>query len=62
MSIVDLTGLSNQTACSVIDLYEAGGAAAIKPQARGKKLGSGRSLMLEQEQAIRTTICDKRPE
>ena len=62
MSIVDLSGLSYPTVRSAIDLYEAGGAAAIKPQARGKKSGDGRSLTPAQEQAIRTTICDKRPE
>ena len=62
MSIVDLCGLSYPTVRSAIDRYEAGGAAAIKPQARGKKLGDGRSLTTEQEQAIRATICDKRPE
>ena len=32
------------------------------PNARGKKLGSGRSLSAEQERVIRMTIIDKRPE
>lgn len=35
---------------------------ALKPDARGKKPGSGRSLSAEQEQAIQRMICDRRPE
>jgi len=45
-----------------IDLYEEGGYAALKPTARGRTLGDGRTLTAEQEAVIRRTICDKRPE
>ena len=36
MQIVELTGLSWPTVRTTIDLYEAGGLAAIKPKDRGK--------------------------
>ena len=62
MQIVELTGLSYPTVRKAIDLYEAGGQAAICPAPRGRELGNGRSLSAEQEQAIRQIICDKRPE
>ena len=68
MSIVDLTGLSYPAVRVVIDQYEAGGSAAIKPGARGRKSGDGRSLSAAQEHTIRGIICerwsvdDKRPE
>ena len=35
---------------------------ALKPAARGKKLGDGRALSESQERAVRQIICDKRPE
>lgn len=47
---------------STIDRFEAGGIVALKPKARGKKQGEGRSLMPSQEDKIRKLICDKRPE
>lgn len=62
MSIATLTGLSYPTVRKAIDLYEAGGYAAIKPAARGHRQGEGRCLTPEQETAIQRTICDKRPE
>lgn len=62
MQIVELSGLSYPTVRNTINLYEQGGWAAIKPAARGHKLGEGRRLTPEQEAAIRSTICDKRPE
>lgn len=62
MQIVEHTGLSWAGVNAAIRLYERQGAAALKPQARGKKPGSGRSLTPEQEQAIQRTIIDKRPE
>ena len=37
MQIVELTGLSWPAVRTAIDLYEAGGLAAIKPKERGKK-------------------------
>ena len=68
MNIVELTGLSYPAVRVVIDQYEAGGSAAIKPSARGRKSGDGRSLSAVQEQTIRSIICEfwsvdhKRPE
>ena len=62
MSVVEQTGLSWSAVNAAIRLFDDGGWAALKPQARGKKSGSGRSLSVEQEQSIRHIICDKRPE
>lgn len=62
MQIVEMSGLSYPTVRNTINLFEIGGWPAIKPAARGHKLGEGRRLTAEQEAAIRTTICDKRPE
>ena len=60
MQIVELTNLSWPRVA--IDLYEAGGMAALKPKERGKKSGEGRSLTPEQEAHIRKLIADQRPE
>ena len=62
MQIVALTNLSWPAVRAAIDLYEAGGMAALKPKERGKKAGDGRSLTADQEARIRKLICDKRPE
>jgi transposase len=62
MQIVAMTGLSWPGVRAALDRYEAGGMAALKPAIRGKKLGTGRSLSRDQEQAICRIICDKRPE
>jgi transposase len=62
MAIVGLTGLSYPAVRLAIDLYEEGGYAALKPTARGRSSGQGRTLTAEQEEAIQRTICDKRPE
>jgi transposase len=62
MAIVGMTGLSYPAVRLGIDLYEAGGYAALKPTRRGRASGDGRTLTAEQEEAIRRTICDKRPE
>ena len=62
MKIVEQTGLSWSAVNAALRLYERGGAVALKPERRGKKPGSGRSLSAEQEALIRQIICDKRPE
>ena len=62
MQIVALTNPSWPAVRAAIDLYEAGGMAALKPKERGKKAGDGRSLTADQEARIRKLICDKRPE
>ena len=53
MQIVEQTGLSWSGVNTALRLFEQGGAAALKPNARGKKLGSGRSLSAEQERVIK---------
>lgn len=62
MQIVELTGLSWPAVRTAIDLYEAGGAAALKPKERGRKSGEGRKLSAEQEAHIQKLIVEKRPE
>jgi transposase len=62
MQIVELTGLSYPAVRGTIDRYEEGGMASVKPAARGKKSGDGRTLTEDQECALRKIICDKRPE
>lgn len=62
MQIVAMTGLSYPSVRRCIDLYEAGGWAAIKPAPRGRERGAGRVLSAAQEQAIQRTIIDHRPE
>ena len=62
MQIVTATGLSWPSVRSALDLYERGGMVALRPSLRGKKPGTGRSLTVEQEQAIQRLICDQRPE
>jgi transposase len=62
MQIVQLCGLSYPTVRGIIDRYEQGGAATLKPARRGHKNGDGRSLNVQQEQRIQQLICEKRPE
>src|SRR6516162_298649 len=62
MQIVELTGLSWPAVRTAIDLYEAGGTAALEPKERGRKSGEGRKLSTEQEAHIQKLIVEKRPE
>lgn len=62
MQIVDMTGLSYPPVRAAIDLFEAGGWAAIRPASRGRSRGDGRVLSQVQEDAIQRLIIDKRPE
>lgn len=62
MAIIELAGLSYPAVRLAIDLYDEGGAAALKPTPRGRVRGDGRRLKTGQEEAIRRSICDKRPE
>jgi predicted transcriptional regulator len=59
MQIVELTGLSWPAVRTAIDLYEAGGLAAIKPKDRGKKSREGRILTPDQEAHIQKLIVGK---
>lgn len=62
MALVDMTGLSYRAGSLAIDLYEAGGLAALRPTPRGRALGQGRRLTTAQEDVLRRMICDKRRE
>lgn len=62
MEITALTGLSYPTVRRTIDLYEQGGWSAIRPAARGRDRGQGRSLSEDQEMTIRRLIIEQRPE
>ena len=62
MQIVEHSGLSWYAVNAAIKRYAEAGASALKPEARGKKQGSGRVLSEAQEATVRQIICDKRPE
>ena len=62
MQIVAMTGLSYPAVRATIDLFAEGGWSAIRPAAQGRARGDGRCLSEVQEEAIRRTIIDKRPE
>ena len=62
MTIVEMTGLSYPAVRAVIDLFDAGGWAAIRPACRGRSKGDGRVLSQAQEQAIQSLIIQNRPE
>lgn len=62
MQIVTMTGLSYPTVRSAIDRFEAGGWGAIRPAARGRSRGDGRTLSSAQEDTVQRMIIDKRPE
>ena len=62
MQIVAMTGLSYPCVRAAIDLFEAGGWAAIRPACRGRSRGDARILSPVQEQAIQRIIIENRPE
>ena len=62
MQIVGMTGLSYPAVRVCVDLFEAGGWAAVRPAGRGRSAGAGRTLSAVQEATIQRTIIDKRPE
>jgi transposase len=62
MQIVGMTGLSYPTVRAAIDLFDAGGWAAVRPAVRGRSRGDGRVLTQAQEQAVQRLIIDQRPE
>jgi transposase len=57
-----MTGLSYPTVRAAIDLFDAGGWAAVRPAVRGRSRGDGRVLTQAQEQAVQRLIIDQRPE
>jgi len=62
MQIVSMTGLSYPAVRATIDRFSEGGWTAVRPATRGRMRGDGRCLSEAQEDAIRRTIIDKRPE
>ena len=62
MQIVAMTGLNYPAVRATIDLFDAGGWAAIRPACRGRSRGDGRILSRAQEETIQRTIIDNRPE
>jgi transposase len=62
MAIGEMTGLSYKAVRSAVDLYEAGGSAALMPRQRGRALGTHRELTAEQEADIQRLIVERRPE
>ncbi|PUE06855.1 hypothetical protein B9Z51_13065 [Limnohabitans sp. T6-5] len=62
MQIVSVTGLSYPTVHGVIDRFEVGGYAAIRPALRGSIRRDGRVLSATQDETIQRLIIDKRPE
>ena len=62
MEIVEHSGLSWFAVNAAITRYAESGSQGLKPAARGRKQGGGRSLSESQELAIRKIICDQRPE
>ena len=62
MQIVGMTGLSYPTVRAAIDLFEAGGWAAVRPGLRGRSRGDGRVLSEAQEKTVQRMIIDQRPE
>jgi transposase len=62
MQIVAMTRLSYPPVRAAIDLFEAGGWAAIRPALRGRSRGDGRVLSAVQEDVVQRLIIDKRPE
>jgi transposase len=62
MQIVGMTGLSYPTVRGTIDLFDAGGWAAVRPAVRGRNRGDGRVLSEAQEKTVQRMIIDQRPE
>ena len=55
-------GVSKGHVSNVKKLYEAGGAASLKPKKRGRPAGKNKILSPEQEKEIQKIIVDKTPE
>ena len=55
-------GVSKGHVSNVKKLYEAGGAASLKPKKRGTPAGKNKILSPEQEKEIQKIIVDKTPE
>ena len=60
--IAQVSELSYPAVRKIIQLYETGGTAGIKPGKRGRRAGENRSLSEEQEWLLQHLICEKRPE
>lgn len=62
VQIMDMMGMAYNTVRQCIALANAGGLAALKPKAVGRKAGHKRKLTQQQEEQVQRLICDKRPE
>jgi transposase len=62
MQIVTLTGLSYPTVKRSIEMYERGSWQALRPADRGRSKGQGRVLTGSQEDSIKSSITEQRPE
>ena len=60
--IADSLSMSHVTVRYWIKVAKEQGVAALKPKARGRKLGDQRQLSEDQERAIQKQICEHRPE
>ncbi|MDR1015688.1 MAG: IS630 family transposase [Coriobacteriales bacterium] len=60
--VAGLLGVSRQFVYNVKARAESGGAAALRPKARGRKAGSKRRLTPEQESFVVETITEKNPD
>ncbi|MGH8354812.1 MAG: IS630 family transposase [Pseudomonas sp.] len=62
VQIAEEVGLSYTAVSKTIARFEVEGMAALAPRTRGRRSGEDRALTLAQEETIRRTLCDKRPE
>ena len=60
--IVEATGFSQDTVYVTIRAFKKGGMKALKPKARGRKVGEKRHLSPEQESEIFNMLVDHNPE
>ena len=57
---MDMMGMAYNTVRQCVALADAGGLAALKPKAVGRKAGHKRKLTQQQEEQVQRLIC-KRP-
>lgn len=60
--VAETVGLTQGTIISAMKSYKAGGWKAVAVGARGRSVGDGRTLSVEQETSTRRIICDRTPD
>ncbi len=60
--IAEIVGVNHNTVSRWWRMYESGGAKALKSKTRGRREGSGRTLVPAQEAEIQKMILDKTPD